>query len=64
MTSSLYDIAFIRSAVTGVEHLLLFAAPQFIGGLATALGSTVITLVVQKRHKPDAPETGEDNGRS
>ncbi|MFF3466987.1 hypothetical protein [Streptomyces sp. NPDC002619] len=66
MATPIYDIASVDSVmlsshVTGIEHVLLPAVPEFIGALAATLVTAVVTWAFAKWRKHDAPKAVEDN---
>ncbi|MFJ2020910.1 hypothetical protein [Streptomyces nodosus] len=66
MATPIYDIAsmdsvILSSQVTGIEHVILSAVPEFIGALAAALVSSVVTWAFQKWCGQDRPEANEDD---
>ncbi|MEU9139781.1 hypothetical protein AB0D33_28135 [Streptomyces sp. NPDC048404] len=66
MATPIYDIArmdsvMLSSQVTGIEHVILSAVPEFIGALAATLVSSVGMWAFQKWGRQVGPEANEDD---
>ncbi|MFF1548712.1 hypothetical protein [Streptomyces sp. NPDC058291] len=66
MATPIHDIASpdtvtLSGQANGIEHVLLLAVPEFIGGLAAMLVSAVVTWAFQKWRRRDTPDIIDDD---
>ncbi|MFI9765754.1 hypothetical protein ACIHJG_02650 [Streptomyces sp. NPDC052415] len=63
MATPIYDMdsVMLSSQVTGIEHVILSAVPEFIGALAATLVSSGGMWAFQKWCRQDRSEANEDD---
>ena len=69
MATRIYDIThthtvILSGQVTGIEHLLMPAVPEFIGGLAATVVSAAVSWAFRKWRRSGTPTTTDDVTRS